>query len=95
MLIAAFEASNRNSAANACDDYPESDSGVWFLPSRDELSKIHKNLKLEGVGNFSSVNYWSSSQISETDAWSVDFGDGSIDISAKGNSLAVRPIRRF
>ncbi len=95
ILVAAFIATNRNSAANGCDDYPEQDSGVWFLPSKDELDKLYKNLKLEGVGNFSATNYWSSSQSSETEAWSINFSTGISSMSGKGSTYRVRPIRRF
>ena len=95
ILVAALIATNRNSAANGCDDYPEQDSGVWFLPSKDELDKLYKNLKLEGVGNFSTTNYWSSSQSSETEAWSINFSTGISSMSGKGSTYRVRPIRRF
>jgi hypothetical protein len=32
----------------------------WRLPSIDELELMYKNLKLNGVGGFSSGTYWSS-----------------------------------
>ena len=96
ILIAGTLATNRNSAANACHCYDGAGSGeIWFLPSKDELVKMYENLMDKGVGHFNRTSYWSSSQVSLTEAWSIDFSDGSANESNKGNTYVVRPIRRF
>jgi hypothetical protein len=38
----------------------------WFLPSKDELNLMYKNLKLEGLGNFSDHPYWSATYANST-----------------------------
>ncbi|MDY0290640.1 MAG: InlB B-repeat-containing protein, partial [Sphaerochaeta sp.] len=97
ILAAAFAANNRNSAANTCDDYPEENSQVWFLPSKNALAMLDQNLHLMGVGGFTSGNYWSSSQASATEAWAWNFDNSTgqpVQIH-KSNEHRVRPIRRF
>jgi hypothetical protein len=67
----------------------------WFLPSRDELDLIYKNLKQRGLGGFSNREYWSSSYDGYDLAHCQRFRDG-LNISG-GNSdvRSVRAIRAF
>ena len=48
-------------AARICDDLIFNGYSDWFLPSRDELSLMWANLKMQDLGNFTLNNYWSSS----------------------------------
>ncbi len=50
-------------AAKFCNDLILGGQSDWFLPSRDELNLMYKNLHLNGIGNFNvSDNYWSSAE---------------------------------
>jgi len=54
----------------------------WFLPSRDELAMMYRNLKSAGLGDFrdgglvDNVSYWTSSQESADMSHHIDFADG-------------------
>lgn len=39
-------------AAKKCLNHEAGGNDDWFLPSRDELDLMHKNLKLQGLGGF-------------------------------------------
>jgi len=68
----------------------------WYLPSRDELDLMYKNLKQKGLGNFSGEWYWSSSQDHNRDAWSYNFNNGSQNATTyKLNTYSVRAVRAF
>jgi hypothetical protein len=84
-------------AAQVADAYEYGVFGDWFLPSRDELDLMYKNLKAKGLGGFQSGSYWTSSQ---TDSWSgftalQKFSDGSQDTTYGSTSYLVRAIRQF
>jgi hypothetical protein len=67
----------------------------WWLPSLGELMLMYTNLRQAGVGDFASGGYWSSSESSESFAWSQDFNFGNQNDSGKTASLRVRPVRGF
>jgi len=68
----------------------------WYLPSRDELDLMYKNLKQKRLGNLSGEWYWSSSQDHNRDAWSYNFNNGSQNATAhKLNTYSVRAVRAF
>jgi hypothetical protein len=70
----------------------------WFLPSKDELDLMHKNLKQKGLGEFSNTPYWSSSQYDDdanVAAWGQEFISGYQDWFFKDYNYAVRAIRAF
>ena len=67
----------------------------WFLPSKDELDQIYKNLKLKGFGKFKSNFYWSSSQYHGSNAWGQYFGSGVQSNSYKDFTGTVLAIRAF
>ena len=67
----------------------------WFLPSRDELSKLYE-MKLLGLGNFANSLYFSSSEYGAYGVWYKDFSTGDVGpASDKGNTLHIRAIRYF
>ena len=81
-------------AARLCDNLVSGGYSDWYLPSRDELSKLYTNRTL--IGGFSNVSYWSSSQAGSTTAWSINFSTGaSSNTSTKTTSMYVRAIRQF
>ncbi len=93
-------------AADLCFNYTNADNGTgvysdWYLPSKDELSKLY-SMKLLGYGNFNSSNYWSSTEYEGylfavgSFAWNQDFSNGvQIEGNDKSNSFNVRAMRSF
>jgi len=67
----------------------------WFLPSKDELDLMYKNLKVKGLGGFGNGWYWSSSQSHTYSAWYQYFSDGSQTTKYKDYSSSVRAVRAF
>jgi hypothetical protein len=64
-------------AAWACAEYRAGGSAGWFMPSRDELDLMYRNLKQKGLGNFQDRWYWSSSTANtDNEAWDQNFADG-------------------
>jgi len=85
-----------NKAAQICAALDINGYKDWFLPSRDELDLMYKNLKQKGLGGFSDGWYWSSSQLSgNRDAWGQRFSDGSQSSYNKDITLSVRAVRAF
>ncbi|MBP7736843.1 MAG: DUF1566 domain-containing protein [Spirochaetes bacterium] len=65
----------------------------WYLPSKDELSKLCTNRV--SIGGFASAWYWSSSEAGTAYiAWSQYFGGGTMG-GAKFGSWRVRAVRAF
>jgi len=79
-------------AAKVCADLTEGGYSDWYLPSKDELNKLYLNRT--AIGDFSGV-YWSSSEVSSTNAWYQSFSDGSQVSLVKFVNLFVRAIRSF
>lgn len=67
----------------------------WFLPSKDELDLMRKNLYLKNLGGFASVIYWSSSERVAVTVWIHSFYDDIRDSIDKNMSFRVRPVRAF
>jgi hypothetical protein len=82
-------------AAQLCDSLNVDGYDDWFLPSKDELNLMYRNLKQKGLGDFSSNWYWSSSQDSTNSSWVQNFSDGSQDYNPKNNTYSVRCVRAF
>lgn len=88
------------SAAKHCDNLAIDDIDDWFLPTKDELRKMYENIYLEGFGDFTEDEYWSSSEVSniyfdDVKAWTQDFGDGNMYHGTKSNLYYVRCARAF
>ena len=74
----------------------------WFLPSRDELAFLYRNLKAKGAGDFrdggvaDNFTYWASSQDTADMAAHIDFADlGRQHGDDKDFPRRVRAIRSF
>jgi len=74
----------------------------WFMPSKDELDLMYKNLKQKGLGDLSNGRYWSSSQYNGYGAWYHDFGRGYQSYGERHDSndskqcaYSVRAVRAF
>ena len=84
-----------NFAAKLCDNLVLSGQSDWFLPSRDELYLMYKNLHLNNQGNFTTV-YWSSTEMNATQAFYFHFIDGTgTSTSQKASTANVRAVRTF
>jgi hypothetical protein len=91
-----------NNAAKLCLDYTNDDTGTgiysdWFLPSKDELSKLYDNRV--AIDGFAIDNaYWSSSEygLSGVFAYRQFFTDDGIPAySSKSFLHRVRAVRYF
>jgi hypothetical protein len=92
-----------NYAATLCANLDLGGFRDWYLPSKDELDLIYKNLKITGLQTFKVNWYWSSSMdtSSSTDnthygfVWAQSFDDGKQAINLSSNKAWVRAIRAF
>lgn len=89
-------------AANACLNLSYGGHDDWFLPSRDELSKLYQNRI--AIGGFRTTTfgggfeyYWSSTEYNNDGsfAWVRDFGTGYSGNGGKNGWYNVRAIRVF
>ena len=80
-------------AAKLCQDLVLGGFDDWFLPSADELNLMYENLKKAGLGGFSAIWHWSSSQDNGSNAWMQRCADGfryNLSTSSNGSVRAVR-----
>ena len=90
-------ANSGNCAAYVCYKYssPTTSTGEWFLPSKDELSLIYKNVGAKIMAGASEAWHWSSSPYNNDAAWVQSFSDGSQDGGYKNYAHCVRAVRAF
>ena len=91
-----------SSAASVCLSFVSmSGHDDWFLPSKEELALMYRNLHLQGRGNFigevpAMSNYWSSTESSSTNAYAIDFYNGMAVTMMKSAPITyIRCIRAF
>ena len=89
-------------AAHLCADLTLNGVRGWFLPSRDELALMYKNLEAAGTGDFhdggvvDNFTYWASSQPTTDMAAHIDFADlGRQHGDDKDFPRRVRAIRKI
>ena len=90
--------SSSNCAAKACFEYSTAQTaeGEWFLPSKDELNLLYKNLGKRILATATEEWHWSSSQIDDEHSWLWSFNDGlQYDGLTKRYNASVRAIRAF
>jgi hypothetical protein len=64
-----------------CANFTVNGVGGWFLPSRDELALMYRNLQATGAAEFheagarDNFTYWASSQQTADMAAHIDFAD--------------------
>ena len=93
---------DRGTAADLCATFALNGVAGWFLPSRDELAMMYKQLRATGVGDFrdagmhDNCQYWTSSQETADMANHIDFADnGRLHYDDKDYPRRVRAIRAF
>ena len=69
----------------------------WFLPSKDELFLVKKNLFDAGFGNFQATAYWSSStdNVSDFYVWLQNFNNDTPVLTNISLDEGVRAVRAF
>lgn len=86
-------------AAIVCAEYSFEKDGVtyddWFMPSKDELNQMRRNLYGQGVGGISDACYWSSSETDAISAWAHFFNSDYQNFYLRTNAYRVRPVRTF
>lgn len=85
--------SDSSAAAASCELSNIAGYNDWFLPSKDELNLMYQKRNI--IGGFISYYYWSSTEVSGSDAWYQNFADGLEYSTDKASFLLVRPVRRF
>ena len=78
-------------AAGIAWDFTQNGKSDWFLPSRDELAALYR--EKARVGGFESASYWSSSEISDNQAYFHNFFQGNGDYYIKSSTYRMRPVR--
>lgn len=84
-----------NIAAKVASAYRGGGKSDWFLPSKDELNLICKNLYNAGVNVGSGDTYWSSSEGSAIFAWLQSFARGKQNDLTKHYPARVWAVRAF
>jgi hypothetical protein len=87
-------------AAGVADSYTApSFNGVtksdYYLPTKDELELMQKNLNNVGIGGFVDNGYWSSSEGSVGYAYYQFLSGGDFGALGKNTTYYVRPVRAF
>jgi hypothetical protein len=83
-------------AAKLCDNLSLGGQTDWFLPSRDELNLMYKNMYLNSQGNFNtSAVYWGSTETDSGTAWTFNFGNEYASNYSKSDTTYVRAVRAF
>jgi hypothetical protein len=83
-------------AAQLCTSLNFDGYNDWFLPSKDELDLMYKNLKQKGLGSLNDTWYWSSSQGSSSYSWLQHFSRGNqTNDFFRYSTYTVRAVRAF
>ena len=93
------QAGHTTSAALLCRIYMGGGYSDWFLPSLDQMIKIHLAKieidKVLGTNSMSSNWYWSSTELAANTAYLFSYASGTYNNTTKNNSFKVRAIRSF
>ena len=67
----------------------------WYMPSKDELQLMYEVLSSDDIEGMRFVNYWSSSEMSDYNAWINIFNQGLEANYNKELKFSVRAVRAF
>jgi len=79
-------------AASVCETLDAYGYSDWYLPSKDELNALYENR--ETIGGFTTETYWSSTEYSEYESYSLMFGTGMLVPQSKDYTRKFRCVRR-
>ena len=89
-------------ASEICKDLTLDGYSDWYLPSKEELNLMYHNkatideiANANGGGSFASFLYWSSTEISDHNAWLQNFNIGTQHFTGKNVTYYVRAVRAF
>ncbi len=83
-------------AAKLANDLVLNGFSDWFLPSLNELLEVYANLASAGLGSFVNQSYWSSTQASDTQAFTVAMNNGNANEHNKSQTNRhTRAMRSF
>lgn len=96
-LLIVSACNDANSAARICDDLVLNGFDDWYLPSNEEMALVYSNLKMNGLGNFATARYWTSTEFNGSLAYDCLFYTGEINTfsGSKTNQKHVRAVRTF
>lgn len=92
-IISAQGASSSNYAAGLARSYNGGGYNDWYLPSKDEFSKLYINRA--SIGSFTGNDYWTSSEYGSNNAYVQNITSGLQNMYIKESLNAVRAIRAF
>lgn len=78
----------------ACEELVMNGYSDWYLPTKDDLQGLHRNLHESGIGGLKNNSYWSSTEYANNVALYVFPGDPP-STSPKDNGYQVRAVRAF
>ena len=84
-------------AFKLCKDLTDGGFNDWYLPARSELNVLWENrtaIDVNAAGNFTTSSYWSSTELSPSNAWYESFSSGFIGNNFKFIGNDVRCVRR-
>ncbi len=98
-----FGERNWKQAKGQCESYQGGGHTDWYLPSKNELTKLYKvvevvnnSLKAEGGQGIKYDTYWSSTEFDSNAAWTFLFYNGNANYYYnKDNTYYVRAVRAF
>ncbi len=85
---------NFEGAKKMCQEYRGGGFDDWYLPTKEDLNRIYKNLKTVEI-SAADEYFWSSSPYDNGDAWVQRFSDGGKGGYDKDYALCVRAVRAF
>jgi hypothetical protein len=95
-LILAAQGEAAATASGACASYAVNGFSDWFLPSRDEASRMYLELVAAGITTLGSGAHWTSSEYATATASSVDLATGARVFAAdKTLPKPSRPARQY
>jgi hypothetical protein len=82
-------------AISIAKNYKGGNFNDWYLPSKEELTMIYRNLKTKNLGGLFEERYWSSLEYDRYSAWGQHFRKDKQFTNGKANTHSVRAVRAF